>query len=46
MQDIKYNILCVLLMSNTSESITWDNVIKKEARGAVDDSDFGEVVTL
>ena len=43
MQDIKYNILCVLLMSNTSESITWDNVIKKEARGATDDSDFGEV---
>jgi uncharacterized protein (TIGR02271 family) len=30
-------------MSNTSESISWDNVIKKEARGAVDDSDFGEV---
>jgi uncharacterized protein (TIGR02271 family) len=30
-------------MSNTNESISWDNVIKKEARGAVDDSDFGEV---
>ena len=28
-------------MSN--ESIAWDDVIKKEARGAVDDSDFGEV---
>jgi uncharacterized protein (TIGR02271 family) len=25
------------------DSISWDNVIKKEARGAVDDSDFGEV---
>jgi uncharacterized protein (TIGR02271 family) len=25
------------------ESIEWDDVIKKEARGAVDDSDFGEV---
>ena len=33
-------------MSNTNESITWDNVIKKEARGAVDDSDFGEVQEL
>ncbi len=31
-------------MSNTSQqSIAWDDVIKKEARGAVDDSDFGEV---
>ncbi len=30
-------------MSNNNESIAWDNVIKKEARGAVDDSDFGEV---
>ena len=30
-------------MSNTNESIAWDNIIKKEARGAVDDSDFGEV---
>jgi uncharacterized protein (TIGR02271 family) len=30
-------------MSNTKESIAWDDVIKKEARGAVDDSDFGEV---
>jgi uncharacterized protein (TIGR02271 family) len=30
-------------MSNTNESIAWDGVIKKEARGAVDDSDFGEV---
>jgi uncharacterized protein (TIGR02271 family) len=30
-------------MSNTNESIAWDDVIKKEARGAVDDSDFGEV---
>ncbi|MDQ3903261.1 MAG: YsnF/AvaK domain-containing protein [Thermoproteota archaeon] len=30
-------------MSNTNESISWDNVIKKEARGALDDSDFGEV---
>jgi uncharacterized protein (TIGR02271 family) len=30
-------------MSNTKESIAWDNIIKKEARGAVDDSDFGEV---
>jgi uncharacterized protein (TIGR02271 family) len=30
-------------MSTTNESIAWDNVIKKEARGAVDDSDFGEV---
>jgi uncharacterized protein (TIGR02271 family) len=33
-------------MSNTNESIAWDNVIKKEARGAVDDSDFGEVQEL
>jgi uncharacterized protein (TIGR02271 family) len=33
-------------MSNTSESISWDNIIKKEARGAVDDSDFGEVQEL
>jgi uncharacterized protein (TIGR02271 family) len=33
-------------MSNTSESISWDNVIKKEARDAVDDSDFGEVQEL
>src|SRR5215210_4280032 len=30
-------------MSNTNESIAWDDAIKKEARGAVDDSDFGEV---
>lgn len=30
-------------MSNTTESIAWDDVIKKEARGAIDDSDFGEV---
>ena len=30
-------------MSNTTESIVWDDVIKKEARGAIDDSDFGEV---
>jgi uncharacterized protein (TIGR02271 family) len=33
-------------LSNTNESISWDNVIKKEARGAVDDSDFGEVQEL
>jgi uncharacterized protein (TIGR02271 family) len=33
-------------MSSTTESISWDNVIKKEARGAVDDSDFGEVQEL
>jgi uncharacterized protein (TIGR02271 family) len=33
-------------METASESITWDNVIKKEARGAVDDSDFGEVQEL
>ena len=33
-------------MSNTNESITWNDVIKKEARGAVDDSDFGEVQEL
>jgi len=26
-----------------TESIAWDDVIKKEARGATDDSDFGEV---
>ena len=30
-------------MSNTTESIAWDDVIEKEARGAIDDSDFGEV---
>jgi hypothetical protein len=30
--------------SNTNQqSIAWDDVIKKEARGTVDDSDFGEV---
>jgi len=33
-------------MSTTNESIAWDNIIKKEARGAVDDSDFGEVQEL
>jgi uncharacterized protein (TIGR02271 family) len=33
-------------VSKTNESISWDNVIKKEARGAVDDSDFGEVQEL
>ena len=33
-------------MSNTNESISWDSIIKKEARGAVDDSDFGEVQEL
>ena len=33
-------------MSNTSESISWENVNKKEARGAADDSDFGEVQEL
>jgi uncharacterized protein (TIGR02271 family) len=33
-------------MSNANESISWDNIIKKEARGAVDDSDFGEVQEL
>jgi uncharacterized protein (TIGR02271 family) len=33
-------------MSSTTKSIAWDNVIKKEARGAVDDSDFGEVQEL
>lgn len=29
--------------SSPSESIAWNDVIKKEARGAIDDSDFGEV---
>ena len=29
--------------TNKSSSIAWDDVIKKEARGASDDSDFGEV---
>ena len=33
-------------MSNTNESIAWDNIIKKEARGSTDDSDFGEVQEL
>lgn len=33
-------------MSNTNKSISWDNVIKKESRGVVDDSDFGEVQEL
>jgi uncharacterized protein (TIGR02271 family) len=33
-------------MSNTNQSISWDDIIKKEARGAVDDSDFGEVQEL
>jgi uncharacterized protein (TIGR02271 family) len=31
------------MATDPSESISWDDVIKKEARGAVDDSDFGEV---
>ena len=43
MPDIKYHILLVVTMSNSNESIAWDDVTKKEARGAVDDSDFGEV---
>ena len=30
-------------MSTTKESIAWDDIIKKESRGAIDDSDFGEV---
>jgi hypothetical protein len=30
-------------MSSANESIVWDNIIKKEARGAADDSDFGEI---
>ena len=46
MQDIKYHMGCLIHMSNTNESITWDDIIKKEARGAVDDSDFGEVQEL
>src|SRR5688572_13082719 len=46
MPDIKYYILLVLTMSNSNESIAWNDVIKKEARGAVDDSDFGEVQEL
>lgn len=29
--------------SSSKESIAWDDVIKKEARGAIDGSDFGEV---
>jgi uncharacterized protein (TIGR02271 family) len=29
--------------SQQQQSIAWDDVIKKEARGTVDDSDFGEV---
>ena len=29
--------------STNNSSIAWDDVIKKEARGASDDSDFGEV---
>ena len=31
------------MASNTGQSIAWDDIIKKEARGAIDDSDFGEV---
>jgi uncharacterized protein (TIGR02271 family) len=46
MQGIKYHFSHSVSMSNTSESISWDSVIKKEARGAVDDSDFGEVQEL
>ncbi len=34
------------MSKNTTESIAWDDVIKKEARGSVDDSDFGEVQEL
>ncbi len=30
-------------MSGTNQSIAWIDAAKKEARGAVDDSDFGEV---
>jgi hypothetical protein len=30
-------------MSSKNESIAYDNVIKKVATGAFDDSDFGEV---
>ena len=33
-------------MSITNQSISWDDIIKKEARGAIDDSDFGEVQEL
>src|SRR3712207_217952 len=33
-------------MSNTNQSIAWDDVIKKEARGAADHTDFGEVQEL
>jgi uncharacterized protein (TIGR02271 family) len=40
---IKYHILLAVTMSNSNESIAWDDVTKKEARGATDDSDFGEV---
>jgi uncharacterized protein (TIGR02271 family) len=29
--------------NTTNDSIAWNDVIKKEARGTVDDSDFGEV---
>jgi uncharacterized protein (TIGR02271 family) len=31
------------MANTTTDSIAWDDVIKKEARGATDDSDFGEV---
>lgn len=31
------------MSENTNQTIAWDDVIKKEARGATDDSDFGEV---
>ena len=38
--------MLTVTISNSNESIAWDDVIKKEARGAVDDSDFGEVQEL
>ncbi len=39
------NIFSIMTSTGT-ESIVWDDIIKKEARGAVDDSDFGEVQEL
>jgi uncharacterized protein (TIGR02271 family) len=31
------------MAKNNTESIAWEDIIKKEARGTTDDSDFGEV---
>lgn len=34
---------CLDVLHRGVESVTWDDVTKKGARGVTDDSDFGEV---